>query len=594
MKNLLFLITILLSTQLLSQVRINDPIPPECPGESITYTASPATTAGCTYTWSVTNGVFSNGQTSISGNTLLNVTVTWNNVQATSATSAPKGSLTVQVSGCALPGGEEASNSQNNIVILTLNNVPTGNIDGLSPVPANVTTPRTYFIEKVKFPNTGVTSGWSSSIYADSYQWVIPPGWQLGGVTSDGTTPITNQSHSVSVTPDAFSQGDIKVRAFSECGSGFTSNWSQVKPITRTVAAPAAITGNGGKTFVVCSDITPITFEATAVAGATSYTWTKPAGWSGTSTSNSITLTPSGISGGDITVKANAGMYSSAVTSTSLDLEKLDILNPPNTSGADLVCNSSQQAFTLTNVPSGSTVSWAKSSNLTSVSGQNSNTFTVGGTAANAQGWVQPTISGACGDTTLSKTYLWVGKPVIPATIQVISPQWNSQNQTCPDTILELVSYDVNNDPDITSYFWSIQGATILNGQGTESVFVKIPDHIGTRQLSFAVRAVNSCGNSSYQTLYGTSNPNYGGCGGGGQMLMVVYPNPTMDELSLTQLEGEEFSYSIHNSGNERVVSGISKSGVASSTLKSLPQGIYVLNVLFNDGTTYQQKIVRE
>ena len=246
-----------------------------CPGENVSYSSNPVSTnnQGCTYSWTVSNGVFSNGQTTFSGtgNAGLDVTVVWNNVQATSNTAAPKGKLTIQVSGCSLPSGEDPDDDEDNIVIKTLNGVTPDNITGDDEVAANSTTAKTYSIPKIQFPNTGISSGWSSSVYADSYQWVIPAGWKLDGVTSDGSTPITNQNESVSLIPDNFSQGVIKVRAYSECNNGYTSNWSPVKPVSRTVATPSAITGNNGNDFVVCGDTSPITFQVSAVAGATRY-----------------------------------------------------------------------------------------------------------------------------------------------------------------------------------------------------------------------------------------------------------------------------------------------------------------------------------
>jgi hypothetical protein len=59
----------------------------------------------------------------------------------------------------------------------------------------------------------------------------------------------------------------------------------------------------------VCSG-TSQTYSVTAVSGATSYTWTLPSGWTGTSTTNSITTTV-GTTGGTISVTANNGCGSS-------------------------------------------------------------------------------------------------------------------------------------------------------------------------------------------------------------------------------------------------------------------------------------------
>jgi hypothetical protein len=69
--------------------------------------------------------------------------------------------------------------------------------------------------------------------------------------------------------------------------------------------APISITGS----TVVCEDGAE-SYDVADVAGATSYTWTLPAGWSGTSTSNAINASI-GTTGGVITVTANNGCGSS-------------------------------------------------------------------------------------------------------------------------------------------------------------------------------------------------------------------------------------------------------------------------------------------
>ena len=59
------------------------------------------------------------------------------------------------------------------------------------------------------------------------------------------------------------------------------------------------------------------TYNATAVTGATSYTWSRPTGWIGTSTTNSITLT-AGTTGGTLAVVANANDCSSPAATLTL------------------------------------------------------------------------------------------------------------------------------------------------------------------------------------------------------------------------------------------------------------------------------------
>ncbi len=76
-------------------------------------------------------------------------------------------------------------------------------------------------------------------------------------------------------------------------------------------AAPASISGFD----TVCLSLTGAVYTAAAVSGATSYTWTLPAGWSGSSTTNSIAIT-SNTTSGTISVKGNNSCGAS-IASTS-------------------------------------------------------------------------------------------------------------------------------------------------------------------------------------------------------------------------------------------------------------------------------------
>ena len=67
-----------------AQVEFATPAKLVCPGGNVAYSVFSASTPNCTYTWTVTNGLFSNGSTTMQGTQLLDVTVIWNNVQATS------------------------------------------------------------------------------------------------------------------------------------------------------------------------------------------------------------------------------------------------------------------------------------------------------------------------------------------------------------------------------------------------------------------------------------------------------------------------------------------------------------------------------
>ncbi len=83
----------------------------------------------------------------------------------------------------------------------------------------------------------------------------------------------------------------------------------------------------------------------------------------------------------------------------------------PTITGGSTVCTS-VSTFTLNNPPSGSTVSWTHSSNLTYVSGQGTDYYTVqaANSSVSGMGWVKAIVSSSCGSDTIAKD-VWLGDP---------------------------------------------------------------------------------------------------------------------------------------------------------------------------------------
>jgi endo-1,4-beta-D-glucanase Y len=163
--------------------------------------------------------------------------------------------------------------------------------------------------------NTSVMAG-SSQTYsisavsgATSYTWTLPSGWS-GSSTS---TSIT--------TTAGTAGGTISVVANNTCGAGPARTLAVTVTTCTIPAQPEAINGNTSVTAGSSQ-----TYSISAVSGATSYTWTLPSGWSGSSTSTSIAAT-AGNAGGNISVVANNACGSSAprtlavtVTSSSTNI----------------------------------------------------------------------------------------------------------------------------------------------------------------------------------------------------------------------------------------------------------------------------------
>lgn len=471
----------------------------ECPDQWMIYTAINSFGGGCIYDWEVTNGeiqggIQSSGKWTFSGGNL--ISVKWKN-------STSSGTIKATARNCIdVNGNRERSET---IAILTLQGVTPGTIFGPQSVPANNTSNRVYEVPQVNHPNRGTSD--PNPLQVNGYEWEIPTGWTI--VSGGNTKRVT-------LKPDAFTQGSIRVRGkLQGCdNSPYYSNWSQPFPVSRTIATPTAIAGNDGLDYVVCGDTDPITFSVSAVAGATSYTWTKPSGWSGSSTINSITLTPNGTSAGDITVKANSGPYTSSPQTRSLTVEPTDPNNPPATTGPSLLCNNAQATYTVSNVPAGTTVTWSKSSNLSIVSGQGTTSLRVkGASSGSGNAWVRPTLSNDCGNVLMDQKDFWLGSPEPAHNSTVYVTGYYGQD---PITLVANGAYDfqISKTAGATQYSWQPPSGFSFVGTAPSisSASLWTPGQNGRYILK--VYPSNSCGSAG--TGYASLTIDIvGGTGGG-------------------------------------------------------------------------------
>lgn len=126
------------------------------------------------------------------------------------------------------------------------------------------------------------------------------------------------------------------------------------------VSAPGVISG----LTTVCPGSTN-TYSISAVSGATSYTWTLPGGWVGTSTTTSIDVTANS-TGGDISVTANNACGASAPT----------ILTITTAAAVDVSTSLSGITISANNVGGGVTYQWYDCTSGTNIAGETSVDYT--------------------------------------------------------------------------------------------------------------------------------------------------------------------------------------------------------------------------
>lgn len=404
-----------------------------CQGSANTYSVSsdPAVTS---YTWTLPGGwsgsSTTNSITTTAGSTGGNIEVSASNSCGTS----PSTSVVVSVS-TAAPSG-------------------LGSISGSTSICSS--TPTTYSVAAVP----GATS----------YTWSLPAGWTG-----------TSNTNSITVT-DNGTGGVISVFAQNACGNSSSSTLT-VAVSTAIPSNPGSITGNTG----VCLGSSN-NYSVSAVSGATSYSWTLPAGWSGSSNTNTIAAL-AGSATGNIIVTANNSCGSSSPSTLSIIAVLTTPVNPGPITGSTSICEGSTNTYAITPAGDASSYTWTLPPAWlgTSTSGSISTTSTTNG------GTLSVTATNFCGTSTPAN--LTINVVAAPATPGSISG---------PASICEGSSnnYSIASIANATSYTW-----TLPVGWSGFSTNTTINGQSGTTGGTISVVAENACGNSSPQTLTVSVNP---------------------------------------------------------------------------------------
>lgn len=297
---------------------------------------------------------------------------------------------------------------------------------------------------------------------ATNYNWTLPSGW----TGSSNTNAINATAGTTS--------GNVTVRATNSCGLSPVVTYS-VTALSIPLM-PGAISG----TSSVCQGSTQ-TYSVAPVAGAASYNWTLPAGWTGNSTTNSITVNV-GINGGNITVSAANQCGSSAARTMATTVSSIPV-SPAITSGNDTVCAGSNAAYTCSSVAGATTYSWTLPATWTG----SSSTSAIAATAGTAGGIITVGASNNCGSSgTTSFSVTVLSAPAAPASISGLSTVCSGSTTT----------YTASLTPDAVIYNW-----TLPSGWSGNSTSNTINATAGSSGGNITVTASNICGTSLATSL---------------------------------------------------------------------------------------------
>jgi hypothetical protein len=274
----------------------------------------------------------------------------------------------------------------------------------------------------------------ASSFWATSYTWSIPGGW----------TGTSNTS-TLNLTPNS-SSGIVYVNGQNNCGTGPVQSVSiAVSNIPATPAISGANTACAGQSYVYSVTPDPL---------ATSYNWTFPAGWSGSSTTDNISLTANGI-GGNVEVSASNSCGSSSPASIAVTGNAIP-QSPSFSTGSNTMCSGETAIFELIPVGNAIDYSWTLPVGWSG----NSTSTVITLTTGNVSGNVEVTANNVCGSSSPS---------TFPVTVNIVPTVTSTNLTVCAGSPAEL---EASTDYGLISWYTENAGGVSI---GSGPNFISSP-----------------------------------------------------------------------------------------------------------------------
>jgi len=281
----------------------------------------------------------------------------------------------------------------------------------------------------------------------------LPSGWS-GSSTTNSITVTTNTT-----------SGNVTVKALNGCGQ--SSVTSLPVSVFTTLANPGTITGND----TVCSGNLQI-YSIVPVPGATSYVWTLPSGWSGTTTGTTIQAFAGG-TGGALSVTAYVSCATSPVSSKSVNV--VTTVNPLVTISAPTttICQGTPVTITGTSSFPGTapTYQWYKNgvAVLSYGSTYTSNTLMRGDSV-----YVTMTSNAACAANTVASSNVLYPN-ITPSVVPGVSINTIPPITICKGTPVTFTTTSTGTGPT-ASYQWFKNGSPIPSATGTSHTDATLND----------------------------------------------------------------------------------------------------------------------
>ena len=365
--------------------------------------------------------------------------------------------------------------------------------------------------------------------------------------------------------------GELYAGGFFTTAGGISANYIAKWSNCNALSAPGIISGSAS----VCAGSIQ-TYSVSPVSGATSYTWILPAGWSGTSTTNSINVSV-GANSGSISVTANNSCGSSPPQSLAVSVIS-NPAQPGSIIGSSSVCKGISQTYSVNGVGGATSYTWILPTDWTGTSTTNSITAIVGLNSGN----ISVSANNSCDANSPAQ--------ILAVTVNSTPAQPGSIKGDTIVNVGQTFNYSISSVSNATGYNWLLSGGgNIISGQNTTSISV---NWLMSGNYTLSVNANSSCGTSSNQTLnvlvIDPDNP----------FQIKVTPNPSPGDFYLT-VKGaidKEMHIEIFNLPGQKIYSYHQRVGANDYSmllkLEKVASGIYLVKIII-DEKIYIRKILK-
>ena len=308
---------------------------------------------------------------------------------------------------------------------------------------------------------------------AGTYTWSVPSG---ATITSGQGTPVIMVNFSCT----AQANGTISVTAGNSCVGQSTSS-----ALSYAMAGSLPTPGTVSGLTSVPKGSSALVYSVSPVSGATSYTWTVPAGFTITAGqgTNSITVDYGCTAvSGNISVTATNSCQTTAASTLAVTVASA-LTTPGTIAGSAAPAAGSVINYTVIPVPGASSYNWSAPTGTTITSGAGTNSVWYSFACSAVAGNITVTVNNSCIVAGTASTLAIT--PSGATSITLLGAITESQNSGLSSRTYSVAPVGA------AAYNWSVPaGMTILSGQGSTSITTGFT---GSVTGTVSVSASNSC-----------------------------------------------------------------------------------------------------